>query len=112
MVKNAEKSLHEDATATPITELEEGSGPSVTPLTGVLKAGRYIGDPNRHHMHIGIAPDDHYKDGNNLRSKIGIIDRSHPDRYDQNRLMEVINTLNLRQNEPGAQACITWCQNH
>jgi hypothetical protein len=109
MVKNAEKSLHEDATATPIAELEEGSGPSVTPLTDVLKKGRYIGDPNRHHMHIDIGNDDHYKNGNDLYSRIDIVDKRH-NRYDQNKLLEVIQTLTPRRNESGAEYCITWCQ--
>ncbi len=73
-------------------------------LNGVVQM-RFIGEPARHHMHIEIRQP-HYKNGNNQRSRINI---GVNQVYRRPALQEVINTLNNQVGEPGAAACINWC---
>ena len=73
----------------------------------LLLKEQYIGDPARHHLHIGIKMP-HYKEGNNKRTQIDI---GYYEDYNPESLQAVIDYLHTRnENESGRNACIAWCE--
>lgn len=76
------------------------------PAGGVVqKKDKFIGDPSRHHMHIGISQP-HYKNGNSKGSRIEI---GHYEEYSKEALEQVIDVVKTRRSESGAQDCYDWC---
>lgn len=72
----------------------------------ILQMERFIGERDRHHMHIDINQP-HYKNGNSRRSRIDIGDNQNYRKY---QMEMVIDAIKDRTTEPGVTDCINWCK--